>query len=237
MPRISKRRCMRCSQRFRTFWYLTAFIGVAARRCRRAAHTTYWRDTGQKLRARIFSTDTTPITVCSGRGGEAVGTILAIDPGNMESGYVLVEHDGKEIRKVLDVGKVPNGEIFPVLCREYQHLAIEMVAGMGMPVGQEVFDTCFWIGRFWEYAELYQQGYQIQKIFRREEKLYLCGRASTKDANIRQALVDRYAPGQPNYGKGTRKNPGFFYGFAADMWAAMAVATTYFDKYIRGVKL
>ena len=57
-----------------------------------------------------------------------MGVILAIDPGNMESGYVLVEHDGEEIRKVLDVGKVPNGEIFPVLCREYQHLAIEMVS-------------------------------------------------------------------------------------------------------------
>ena len=138
-----------------------------------------------------------------------MGTILAIDPGNVQSGYVLVEHDGKEIRKVLDVGKVPNGEIFPVLCREYQHLAIEMVAGMGMPVGQEVFDTCFWIGRFWEYAELYRQGYQIQKIFRREEKLYLCGRASAKDANIRQALVDRYAPGQTNFGKGTKKEPRF----------------------------
>lgn len=149
-----------------------------------------------------------------------MGTILAIDPGNTESGYVLAEHDGQEIRKVLDVGKVPNGEIFPVLCREYQHLAIEMVAGMGMPVGQEVFDTCFWIGRFWEYAEL-----------------YLCGRASAKDANIRQALVDRYAPGQPNFAKGTKKNPGFFYGFAADMWAAMAVATTYVDKYIRGIQL
>ena len=91
--------------------------------------------------------------------------------------------------------------------------------------------------QIWEYAELYQQGYQIQKIFRREEKLYLCGRASAKDANIRQALVDRYAPGEPNYGKGTKKNPGFFYGFSADMWAAMAVAVTYFDKYIRGIQL
>ena len=166
-----------------------------------------------------------------------MGTILAIDPGNMESGYVLVEHDGKEIRKVLDVGKVPNGEMYSVFFSTYDHLAIEMVAGMGMPVGQEVFDTCFWIGRFWEFATLYGVSHPPQKIFRREEKLYLCGRASAKDVNIRQALVDRYAPGEPNYGKGTKKNPGFFYGFAADMWAAMAVAVTYFDKYIRGIQL
>ena len=57
-----------------------------------------------------------------------MGTILAIDPGNMESGYVLVEHDGQEIRKVLDVGKIPNEEIYKVLCWPYEHLAIEMVA-------------------------------------------------------------------------------------------------------------
>ena len=77
----------------------------------------------------------------------------------------------------------------------------------------------------------------MQKIFRQEEKLYLCGHLQAKDANIRQALVDRYAPGQPNFGKGTKKNPGFFYGFSVDMWQAMAVAATYFDKYIRGIKL
>lgn len=166
-----------------------------------------------------------------------MGTILAIDPGNIQSGYVIVEHDGKEIRKVLDVGKIPNDDMYNVLCSPYDHLAIEMVAGMGMPVGQEVFDTCFWIGRFWEFARVYSMGHPPQKIYRREEKLYLCGHSQAKDANIRQALVDRYAPGQPNYGKGTKKDPGFFYGFSADMWAAMAVAVTYFDKYIRGIQL
>lgn len=169
-----------------------------------------------------------------------MGTILAIDPGNTESGYVLVEHDGKEIRKVLNAGKIPNEDMFEVIVPPYDWydcFAIEMVAGMGMPVGQEIFDTSFWIGRFWEHVEICGEQRDMKKIYRREEKLYLCGHSQAKDANIRQALVDRYAPGQPNFGKGTKKNPGFFYGFSADMWAAMAVAVTYFDKYIRGIKL
>ena len=158
-----------------------------------------------------------------------MGTILAIDPGNIQSGYVMVEHDGEEIRRVLEAGKIENPAVTDMLDRKLYanciDVAIEMIAGMGMTVGQEVFDTCVWIGRFW------------QTIFRREEKLDLCGSLSAKDANIRQALVDRYAPGQTNFGKGTKKDPGFFYGFSADMWAAMAVAVTYFDKYIKGVKL
>lgn len=166
-----------------------------------------------------------------------MGTILAIDPGNMESGYVVVEHDGEEIRRVLDVGMLPNEEIRDVLRKNLYGndavFAIEMIARLGMPVGQTVFDACLWIGRFMECAEKY--GAESVKIFRREEKLYLCGCMNAKDANVRQALIDRYG------GVGTKKEPGFFYvngkKFAKDMWAAMAVAVTYFDKYIKGVKL
>ena len=168
-----------------------------------------------------------------------MGTILAIDPGNMESGYVLVEHDGKEIRKVLDVGKTTNERIVEKMMNDLpliSDFAIEMVQSMGQTVGQEVFDTCVWVGRFWEVARYAYVGISGKKtIYRREEKLYLCGCLSAKDKNIRQALIDRYGV------VGTKKEPGFFYvngtKFAKDMWQAMAVAVTYFDKYIRGIKL
>lgn len=46
-----------------------------------------------------------------------MGTILAIDPGNIQSGYVIVEHDGEEIRRVLDAGKKGNNELLPMLER------------------------------------------------------------------------------------------------------------------------
>lgn len=127
-----------------------------------------------------------------------MGTILAIDPGNIESGYVVVEHDGEEIRRVLKVGKEPNRIVLDVIksTPTGYDLAIEMIAGMGMAVGAETFDTCYWIGRFWQYAIDNSKAADQTKIYRREEKLDLCGSLSAKDANIRQALVDRYAPGR-----------------------------------------
>lgn len=166
-----------------------------------------------------------------------MGKILAIDPGNIKSGYVIAEYDENDITHVLRVGKVENAEMMQIIAESAgMDFAIEMIAGMGMTVGKEVFDTCVWIGRFWERA-LTRDFRTMQYIYRREEKLCLCGSARAKDANIRQALVDRYAPGQPNYGKGTKKLPGFFFGFSADMWEAMAVAATYYDKCIKGIRI
>ena len=73
--------------------------------------------------------------------------ILAIDPGNVMSGYVIVEHDGKEIRRVIERGKIPNHEVLSVMDGFFSSdsskaLAIEMIQSYGMPVGQTVFDTC-----------------------------------------------------------------------------------------------
>lgn len=164
--------------------------------------------------------------------------ILAIDPGNVESAYVLIEHDGEKITGVGECGKVENHEMLEIIyyadAAGYIEMAYEQVSNYGQVVGSTVFDTCFWCGRFVERAKGFGK---IEPILRREEKMYLCGRVAAKDKDIIAALVDRFAPGQPNYGKGTKKNPGFFRGFSADIWQAMAVGVTYFDKHVKGVKL
>ena len=67
-----------------------------------------------------------------------MGTILAIDPGNIQSGYVMVEHDGEEIRRVLEAGKIENPAVTDMLDRKLYanciDVAIEMIAGMGILV-------------------------------------------------------------------------------------------------------
>lgn len=158
--------------------------------------------------------------------------ILAIDPGNTESGWALIDSD---TRRPLEVGKIPNAEMLRI-CYGYgtvsleleDVVAIEMVASYGMAVGKEVFETCVWIGRFREAVD--SEWRDVSLIYRRDVKLHHCMSAKAKDANITQALVDRFAPGQPNRGKGTKAAPGWFHGFAADMWQAYALAVLIADR-------
>lgn len=163
--------------------------------------------------------------------------ILAIDPGNVESGYVVLRE--KDL-KPLEFGKVKNEKLLDDIQMDrferlsvdesINHVAIEMIASYGMPVGVEVFETCVWIGKFM--LALENQKLEPRFVYRQEEKLNLCKSTKANDATIKQALVDRFATGQKNYGKGTKKEPGFFYGFKADVWQAFAVAVTYYDRYI-----
>jgi hypothetical protein len=67
-------------------------------------------------------------------------------------------------------------------------------------------------------------------IYRKDEKMAICHSMKANDASIRQALVDRFAYGVPNFGKGTKKAPGWFYGFRADIWQSYAIAVTYYEK-------
>ena len=91
-----------------------------------------------------------------------------------------------------------------------------------MAVGREVFDTVLWIGRFYEALSI-QMAQKPRLLCRIEEKRHICHDSRANDPAIRRALIDRFATHDLKNGKGTSKNPDFFYGFKADIWAAYAV--------------
>ena len=150
--------------------------------------------------------------------------ILAIDAGNTYSGVAIVELP--EFRLVW-FDKLPNEEIYDRI-KNYNidEVALEMVACYGMPVGRDVFETCVWIGRFIEQLK----DKKISYVYRKDEKMCLCGSLKAKDSNIRQALINRYAKHDFKTGKGTKKNPDVFYGVANDVWQAIAVAVTHYES-------
>lgn len=144
--------------------------------------------------------------------------ILAIDPGNVESAYVIMDEDYKP----LEFGKVENEKLLEYMqIPIYDKVVIEMVASYGMAVGATVFETCVWIGKY-----LQTSGVPTERIFRKDVKMNLCGQTRAKDSNIRQALIDRFGI------VGTKKEKGWFYGFKADVWAAYAVGVTYYDREV-----
>ena len=135
--------------------------------------------------------------------------ILAIDPGTTQSAFVQYRAG-----EILDHGWIPNAEMRQVLIgREYDAVAIEMIASYGMPVGASTFETCLWIGRFTEVARV-----EPVLCYRKDIKLFLCGTMRAKDANVRQALLDFVGP------QGTKAKPGQTYVIKSHSWAALAVA-------------
>jgi hypothetical protein len=137
--------------------------------------------------------------------------VLALDPGTVKTGFIVWDNG------VVECGELDNQSMLERL-RENTFggasiCAIEMIACYGMAVGKETFETCVWIGRFMERAKM-----QVIRCFRKDIKLHLCGTTKAKDANIRQALIDKH--GAP----GTKKQPGKTYGVSGHAWAALAVA-------------
>jgi len=107
-------------------------------------------------------------------------------------------------------------------------LVIEQIASYGMPVGAEVFATCVVSGRF--YQEWTRRGLAGEWLTRNAVKMHLCGQPRAKDANVRQALVDRFG------GPAALKKGGPLYKVAGDSWSALAVAVTWADRLSLGLE-
>lgn len=156
--------------------------------------------------------------------------ILAIDPGNTESGYVIMG-SWPENQIIHFSGVLPNEDMlkrideFARSCNErgvFAHVACEMMYPRGMPMSGESMETLVWIGRFVERCE---DGWNtpLQRVNRHKVKLHLCGAANAKDPNVRQALLDRVGR------QGTKRDPGPTYGIKSHAWAALGVAVYALD--------
>lgn len=135
--------------------------------------------------------------------------VLAIDPGPTESAFVL--YDGE---RILDHGHWGNVALLNRLRErrfgiEYTTV-IEQIAAMGMAVGAEVFETCFWSGRF------AQASRPFDRVKRTAVKRHLCGKTNVNDKAVRAALTARFG--------------GFPSGFVSHRYAALAVAVTWMDQ-------
>jgi hypothetical protein len=143
--------------------------------------------------------------------------IFGIDPGPQKSGWELYS-DGR----IGDSGVADNYDLLRWVQagQGAQLLGIEMIESFGMPVGREVFETVRWIGRF---QQAWADPESVILVHRHKVKLHLCQSPRAKDANIRQALIDRLGP------RGTKKAPGPTYGVSSHAWPALAVAVVVAD--------
>lgn len=141
------------------------------------------------------------------------GWKIGIDPGTHYSAIAARQHH----RTPVHSWYARNEDILAALQAgvAYKWVAIEMVAMMGMRVGQEVFETVLWTGRF-ESAIVPTSGAML--ITRNVVKMAMCGSSRAKPGNIIQAVRDHYWSHNGNHDA--------LRGVASHRWDALAVLLT-----------
>lgn len=130
--------------------------------------------------------------------------IIAIDPGNTQSGYCVID---RSTLRPLEFGKIDNAELLQKLSsagvQGWRWAVIEMVASYGMSVGRDVFDTTVWIGRFYQ---VLSDQCPVRMLCRIEEKKHICHDSRANDTAIRRALIDRFAAHDLKTARAQRKS-------------------------------
>ena len=152
--------------------------------------------------------------------------VFAIDPGAVQSGYVVVS----DTDSIGAFGKIDNEQLIKYLRRlpgNIDMLVVESTRPRGMPASMQLFDALMWAGRFIEAA--YPTPHAL--VDRSSVKLHITGRSASKDQNVVAALIDRYGgSGGKAAAVGWKATPGPLYGVSRDVWQALALGLTYLDQ-------
>jgi hypothetical protein len=146
--------------------------------------------------------------------------ILAIDPGNKVSGWVVFNGERVTGARIVD-----NEEALDAITYAGHSiadiLAIEMMRARGMLASNDAFETLVWVGRF---MQAWPHPKEVVLAYRQDVKLHLTGSPKATDANVNTVLRDIVGP------VGTKKNQGPTFGVTSHAWAALAVAVFVRDQ-------
>ncbi len=150
--------------------------------------------------------------------------VCGIDPGTETSG-VCVWDTAKQVILFSQSDYINDCIILKVIDnRDIDRFVVEDITCYGMPVGEEVFETCKLIGRLQERLD------NPVVIAKRYIQLHFCNTTRAKDANITRVLKDRFGE------KGTKGKRGITYGLKSHSFDAFALCIYYQDVYLKGVK-
>jgi len=143
---------------------------------------------------------------------------LGIDPGNTESGYAYIRED----YSLVEAGKIQNKEILSHIKRVVgTTIIVESLQSFGMPVGREIFETAYFIGRIMQICS--DRGLRYYLYPRPEYAKCICGVQRVTDSVLRQALLLRF-------GGDKKDEPLYLLKGASDKRSAFAVAAYHIDK-------
>ena len=144
--------------------------------------------------------------------------IIGVDPGPTESAYCLVT----PTYEVFQAGKIPNAQMVAMLKQPPTELVavIEGIQSYGMPVGREVFDTCYQVGRLLQVCD--DNDIPTHIYNRPEYSRAICGAGKVTDAVLRQALLLRF-------GADTKGGPLHLLKGNSDKRSAYAIAVYHLD--------
>lgn len=144
--------------------------------------------------------------------------VVGIDPGDNQSAYAVVDAN----YEVVEADKVENEDLalFLKCILGDTHVVVEGIQSYGMPVGRNVFDTCYQIGRILQICDDLGLPWTIYN--RPEYTKAICGVQKISDSVLRQALLLRF--GGDKKGEPLNKLKG-----STDKRSAFAIAAYHLD--------
>ena len=138
--------------------------------------------------------------------------IFAIDPGPKISTWVkygdhTIHGIGRDVRNETILENIPKIDV-PII--------VEDIENMGQTVGESIFKTARWSGRFEERA--FRAGVDLHFLKRTSIKLHLCGNRNANGKLVTVALKERFTSAE-------------LQGIADHAYSALAVAVTWEDQH------